>query len=94
MWIKARHIQLTSAEECDSILQSLDEGADFAELAEAHSECPTASQGGDLGLFTSGQMPPAMDEVFFAEQPGIYGPVRTEWGFHILEILEQRPPLN
>lgn len=92
MWVKARHIQVATLEECEQLLKTLDEGGDFAELAESHSQCPTATQGGDLGLFTTGQMPAELDAVLFTEPPGVYGPVSTEWGCHVVEILEQVPP--
>jgi parvulin-like peptidyl-prolyl isomerase len=63
-------------------------GADFGELAEQHSEC---DGNGDLGFFARGQMVPAFDDVVFALQPGDVSDVfRTEFGFHLVKVLERR----
>ena len=57
----------------------------FAELAMKHSECPTALQGGELGIFPRGQLFPEIDEVLFALKEGQTSDiVETEVGFHIV----------
>jgi len=62
-------------------------GKDFAEVAKEHSKCPSGKSGGDLGEFGPGQMVPAFDQVVFKEEVGkVHGPVKTEFGFHLLEI--------
>lgn len=59
--------------------------AEFAELARAHSECPTALQGGRLGTVARGRLYPQLDEVLFALDEGqISAPVETEIGLHLL----------
>lgn len=67
------------------IKQQLDAGADFEELAGKHSDCPSKSRGGDLGLFARGQMVPAFDQAAFAlgvdQMSDI---VETDFGYHII----------
>jgi parvulin-like peptidyl-prolyl isomerase len=69
----------------EEIKQQLDAGADFEALAKKYSDCPSASRGGDLGLFGRGQMVPQFDKAAFAlaidEMSDI---VETEFGFHII----------
>jgi len=52
----ARHILVNSEEECESLKQKIEDGADFAEMAKEHSTCPSGRNGGDLGEFGPGQM--------------------------------------
>jgi peptidyl-prolyl cis-trans isomerase C len=60
----------------------------FAELAEAHSACSSASQGGNLGQITEGQTTPEFERALFALEPGSIGaePVATRCGFHIVRL--------
>jgi len=58
---------------------------DFAELAKAHSECPSAARGGSLGFFPKGKMVDEFDAVCFEKKTkAIYGPVRTKTGAHLI----------
>ncbi len=83
----ARHILVSSEEECNDLKQQIADGADFAEIAAAHSQCPSGKQGGDLGTFSTGQMVPEFDTVVFNEAVGeIHGPVKTQFGYHLVEI--------
>lgn len=83
---KARHILVRTETECENLKKQIDEGADFAELAKEHSQCPSGKQGGDLGEFSKGQMVPEFDKVVFNDPVGIvHGPVKTQFGFHLLE---------
>ena len=61
----ARHILVKSEEECLKLKAQIDSGADFAELAKAHSQCPSGQQGGDLGSFGQGEMVREFDDVVF-----------------------------
>jgi peptidyl-prolyl cis-trans isomerase C len=62
-------------------------GADFAALAQQHSEGPSAAKGGDLGYVAKGQLVEAFEEVAFALKPGqISDVVRTRYGFHIIKV--------
>ena len=88
----ARHILVTTEEACDSLKNQIDAGADFASLAMEHSECPSGKQGGDLGEFSPGQMVRAFDEVVFSADIGkVYGPVQTEFGYHLIEVTNRQP---
>jgi peptidyl-prolyl cis-trans isomerase C len=63
------------------------EGADFAQIARAHSSCPSGAQGGELGSFGPGMMVREFDEVVFsAPLNEVQGPVKTQFGFHLLEV--------
>ena len=58
-----------------------------ADIAKEHSTCPSRAQGGDLGSFGPGMMVAEFDEVVFSGEVGIvHGPVKTQFGFHLLEI--------
>mmetsp|Transcript_24893 Transcript_24893/g.42539 ORF Transcript_24893/g.42539 Transcript_24893/m.42539 type:complete len:167 (-) Transcript_24893:255-755(-) len=65
----------------------------FAEIARNYSQCPSRSKGGDLGFFTRGKMVKEFDYVVFNEEPGgVYGPVRTNFGNHLIFIVSCREP--
>jgi len=84
---RARHILVPTEEQCESLKQQILDGADFAEIAKQHSQCPSGAQGGDLGEFGRGEMVREFDEVVFSgELNTVHGPVRTQFGYHLLEI--------
>ena len=84
---RARHILVATNEACENIKTQIEGGSDFAELAKDHSSCPSGKQGGDLGAFGPGQMVPEFDKVVFNEEVGkVHGPVKTQFGYHLLEI--------
>jgi hypothetical protein len=71
------------------LLAKLREGSDFAELARAESDSPSAARGGDLGRFTAERMEPTFAAAAFALAPGeISGVVETPFGFHIIKRSE------
>jgi peptidyl-prolyl cis-trans isomerase C len=83
----ARHILVSTEEECNNLKQQIIDGADFAEMASANSQCPSGKQGGNLGSFSPGQMVPEFDTVVFNETVGdVHGPVKTQFGYHLIEI--------
>ena len=83
----ARHILVETEEQCNDLKQQISDGADFGEIAKAHSKCPSGQQGGDLGEFGEGMMVPEFDRVVFNEAVGVvHGPVKTQFGYHLLEI--------
>ncbi|MBA2660816.1 MAG: peptidylprolyl isomerase [Bradymonadaceae bacterium] len=68
-------------------------GANFEEIARTSSEGPSAPQGGDLGLFPRGRMVAEFEEVAFGLQDGqISEPVRTQFGWHIIQVVEHQAP--
>ncbi len=83
----ARHILVGSEEECLKLKSEIDAGTDFAESAKKFSKCPSGADGGDLGEFRPGQMVPEFDTVVFSEEVGkVHGPVKTQFGYHLIEI--------
>ena len=83
----ARHILVKSEEACVDLKKQIDEGADFADMAKKHSECPSGNEGGNLGEFSPGQMVPEFDKVVFNDDVGkVHGPVKTQFGYHLIEI--------
>lgn len=83
----ARHILVSTREECENIKKQIEGGTDFANMAKQHSQCPSGRQGGDLGEFSEGQMVKEFDQVVFNEEVGkVHGPVQTQFGFHLIEI--------
>ncbi|MBI4971056.1 MAG: peptidylprolyl isomerase [Candidatus Omnitrophica bacterium] len=75
----------------DQILADIKKGADFAKIAEAHSEDHNAASGGDLGLVGRGEMARVIDEVVFALKPGDLSPViETDIGYHIFKVEERQ----
>ena len=72
--------------EAQDLLQQIKNGADFAELAKAHSDCPSAPDGGDLGFFPRGQSTPQFEKVAFGLEVGqVSDIVETEYGYHIIK---------
>jgi peptidyl-prolyl cis-trans isomerase C len=86
----ARHILVKSEEECNKLKQEIESGTDFAEAARQHSQCPSGRDGGALGEFRPGQMVREFDEVVFKDEVGkVHGPVKTQFGYHLIEITER-----
>jgi len=83
----ARHILVDSEEKCTQLKKEIEAGADFGDVAKQHSSCPSGSNGGELGQFGPGQMVPEFDKVVFsADVNTVQGPVKTQFGYHLLEV--------
>jgi len=83
----ARHILVKSKEACEDLKSKIEGGADFGDIAKEHSDCPSGKDGGGLGSFGPGQMVPEFDTVVFNEEVGaVHGPVKTSFGYHLIEI--------
>jgi peptidyl-prolyl cis-trans isomerase C len=92
MIVHARHILVETEAEANDLKSQIESGADFAALAREHSQCPSGEQGGDLGEFGPGEMVREFDNVAFRADVGrTHGPVKTEFGFHLIEILSRNP---
>lgn len=88
---KARHILVATEKECNDLMKKLNNGGDFTKLAKKFSKCPSGQQGGFLGEFQPGQMVPEFDKVVFSAAPGVVtGPVKTDFGFHIVEVISRK----
>ena len=83
----ARHILVDTEEECLQLKDKIEAGEDFGDVARAHSNCPSKAQGGDLGQFGPGMMVKEFDDVVFsADVNTLQGPVKTQFGYHLLEV--------
>ncbi len=86
----ARSTATRSQEEAKAQIQELksrlDEGGDFAELAQKHSDCPSGRRGGDLGQFGRGQMVAPFEQSAFGMDVGqVSDVVETDFGYHIIK---------
>jgi peptidyl-prolyl cis-trans isomerase SurA len=96
----AQHIlikvsEITSEEDAyqliTQILARIHGGADFMEMAKAHSEDASASAGGDLNWVSPGDTVPEFEQAMNALLPGqISQPVRTSFGWHVIKVIERR----
>lgn len=86
----ARHILVPTQEACEDLKSKITAGESFADLAKQHSTCPSGQKGGDLGQFGPGQMVKEFDAVVFSAPVGeVQGPVKTQFGYHLLEVTER-----
>jgi len=95
--VRARHIIVETEEEAQALIEQLDGGADFEELARENSTDGAAAQGGDLGYFGQGQMVPEFEQAAFAMDAGEYSaePIQTQFGWHVIKVedkRQQQPP--
>ena len=90
--VHARHILVATEQEAKDLEAQLKNGADFAKLAKEKSKDPSgAANGGDLGWFTKDQMVPAFADAAFKLAKGqISDPVKTQFGWHVIEVVDKR----
>jgi foldase protein PrsA len=90
--VRASHILVDTREEADEILGELNDGADFAGLAkEKSTDTGTASNGGDLGWFSRGDMVEEFEAAAFSLDVGqLSDVVETDYGYHILLVTGHR----
>lgn len=90
--VRARHIIVETEEEAAALIEQLNDGADFEELAREHSTDGAAAQGGDLGYFGPGQMVGEFEEAAFAMNVGDHSaePVQTQFGWHVIKLEDRR----
>lgn len=87
----ARHILVSSEEECTRLKTEIENGADFAQVAKENSSCPSSRDGGNLGTFGPGQMVKEFDEVVFSAPVNVVqGPVKTQFGYHLVEVTSRQ----
>ena len=85
--VSAKHILVKEEAECLEILEAITEGKEFEAMAREHSTCPSAAKGGDLGTFGKGQMVPEFEQAAFeAEIGAVVGPVKTQFGYHLIKV--------
>ena len=87
-WVWARHILVEEENTALEVLNKLEEGADWTELAIEYSTGPSAERGGDLGWFDEGTMVPEFSEVAFNLAIGeTSNPIQSDFGWHIIQII-------
>jgi parvulin-like peptidyl-prolyl isomerase len=90
-----RHILFGPDEEekANEVKSELEDGGDFAKLAEENSQDPGSKEkGGDLGCRPKGGFAPEFDDAAFGAKEGeIVGPVKTEFGYHLIEVTDIQP---
>lgn len=78
-------------QEAQTLIERIESGEDFAELARLYSEDPTAENGGDLGYFSEGDMIESFEKAVFSAKKGeVVGPVETDYGFHIIKVFDKK----
>ena len=84
----ARHILVEDEQVCKDLKDQINSGdTTFEAAAQSYSQCPSGNEGGALGTFSQGQMVPEFDKVVFNDEVGVvHGPVKTQFGYHLLEI--------
>lgn len=90
--IQARHILIADKETAEEVKKKLDDGEDFAKVAEEYStDTASAANGGDLGWFGAGQMVAEFEEAAYAlEVDEISDPVESQHGFHIIQVTDKK----
>lgn len=98
--VTASHILVETEDEAKAIIEQLNDGADFAELAREKSTGPSGPNGGSLGSFGRGQMVPGFETAAFEMPVGSYSanPVQTQFGWHVIQVsdkgVEEAPSLD
>jgi len=89
--VSARHILVEDEAKCNEIKSEIEAGKSFEDAAKEYSSCPSSAQGGDLGAFGHGQMVPEFDTAAFeAELNAIVGPVKTQFGYHLITVYDKK----
>ncbi len=89
--VHAAHILVKNEKKARKVLDMIDKGQSFAEMTRKYSDCPSRKSGGDLGWFGKGQMVPEFEKAAFEGQKGkIVGPIKTEFGYHIIKIIGKK----
>ena len=91
--VNASHILVDSEEKANEILASINAGEiSFEDAARENSTCPSSAQGGNLGDFGRGQMVPEFDTACFEMEEGeVRGPVKTQFGYHLIRLNKKNP---
>lgn len=86
-------VKVEKKAKAEEMRKQLVAGTDFAELAKKNSDCPSRQSGGDLGVFTRGDMVKPFEDAAFSQEVNAIGPVvETEFGYHIIQVLERNAP--
>ncbi len=89
---RASHILVDTLDEAVEISDKLNAGALFTELARKHSSDTTSARGGDIGYFSKGQMVPEFEDACLKLRTGdVSGPVKTQFGYHVIKLTDKKP---
>lgn len=90
--VHAAHILVKDESKAKELLAKINAGESFSDLAKRHSLCPSGKKGGDLGWFGKGQMVKPFEDACFggAQKGATVGPVKTDFGWHLIKVLEER----
>lgn len=89
--VRASHILVKTRPQALEIKKEIDNGADFAQMAQKYSMCPSGARGGDLGYFRRGQMVQQFeDEAFELPVGKVSSPVGTEFGWHLIKVTDKK----
>ncbi|WP_342643607.1 peptidylprolyl isomerase [Rhodoligotrophos ferricapiens] len=89
--VHAQHILVDTEEQAQDALAKIKGGAKFEDIAKQVSKDGSAQVGGDLGFFSADEMVPEFSKVAFSLQPGqISEPIKTEYGWHVIKVLERK----
>jgi peptidyl-prolyl cis-trans isomerase C len=84
--VRASHILVEKRSQALRVLEELEAGRDFKQLARKYSTCPSGKRGGDLGFFVRGRMVKEFERAAFALKVGeVSGPVKTQFGYHVIK---------
>ncbi len=87
--VNASHILVKTEQEAWALLTYMKQGKSFEELAKERSMCPSGKKGGSLGWFTRGKMVKEFETAAFSGKMGaVVGPIKTEFGWHLIKIVD------
>jgi peptidyl-prolyl cis-trans isomerase C len=85
-------IKAAKKEKIENLRKQLLKGDDFAEVARKNSDCPSKEAGGDLNFIRRGQTVKPFEDAAFSQEKNVIGPViTTEYGYHVIQVLERKP---
>jgi peptidyl-prolyl cis-trans isomerase C len=90
--VHARHILVPTEDEAKAVIEELQGGANFDEVAQERSVGPSGHAGGDLGFISREQVVPEFADAAFALNAGETSqePVQTQFGWHVIDVLDRR----
>ena len=89
--VRASHILVPNINQALELLDRINSGESFAELAKKFSTCPSKKKGGDLGFFRRGQMVKPFEDAAFSTPKGqVAGPVKTQFGYHLIRVTDTK----
>ena len=87
--VHCAHVLVKTEKEANAVLERLQKGEKFVNIAKEVSLCPSGKRGGDLGTFSRGAMVKEFEKAAFALQKGGLSPlVKTKYGYHVIKRLE------